>query len=218
MTTEQSLAGKHALIMGVRADVAEAIALALAAAGADVALTTATHDAEEAFSLRRITRGVKGLGRASMNESVDMSIGTGVQIAMRQVAKELGGLDIILAGPDLQVEKPSERLTDADWSKLINTNLSATYFACRSAFRELQSNEPPGGHIIAILPPPEASATQPAVYEAVRTGVAALIDGLTREWAADGIMVSQIEMPAEDRGIAAVAAEVLKSVTTAPLR
>ena len=135
MTNNEPLLGKHALISRATGDLAQGIAVMLATAGADVALTTSTNDAEGAFALRRVSRAVRNLGRQSMNESVDMSIGTGVQIAMRQVAKELGGIDILVVACDLRIDKVSEKLTDADWSRVLNTNLSAVFYACRAAFR-----------------------------------------------------------------------------------
>ena len=186
----EPLLGKHALIMGVAADIAERIALALAEAGADVALTTATNDADEAFSLRRISRGVRALGRQSMNESVDMSIGTGVQIAMRQVAKELGGIDILVVGPDLRVDKPTERLTDGDWARLINGNLSAVFYACRSAYREMQA----GGGRIVVLTSPDSGGD--AGYLAARAGIEALVDGLASEWTDNGVAVRLLKADA----------------------
>jgi len=205
MMTEAQLplASKHALLMGASSEVAAAIALALAGAGADVALTTATNDADEAFALRRISRGVRALGRLSMNESVDMSIGTGVQIAMRQVAKELGGLDIVIVAPDLTIEKPSERLTDADWSRLLNTNLSAVFYACRSAYRELQER---GGSIVVLLPGQVAVASGSAAYAAARAGIEALIAGLQREWASSPVRIHSLTTtPGETERVAAAA-------------
>jgi NAD(P)-dependent dehydrogenase (short-subunit alcohol dehydrogenase family) len=185
--------------MGPSAALAEPIALELARLGADVALTTATNDAEEAFSLRRISRGVKALGRQSMNESVDMSIGTGVQIATRQVAKELGGLDIVVIGPELRIDKPSERLTDADWSRLLNTNLSAVFYACRSAYRELRAR---GGNVVVLSPAADEAAG--AAYAAVRAGVKGLISGLQAEWAGSGVKVTSVNVVAPDETAAAV--------------
>jgi NAD(P)-dependent dehydrogenase (short-subunit alcohol dehydrogenase family) len=196
---DEPLLGKHALIMGPPAAIAEPIALELAGLGADVALTTATNDAEEAFSLRRISRGVRALGRQSMNESVDMSIGTGVQIAMRQVAKELGGLDIVVVGPDLRIDKAPEKLTDADWSRLLNTNLSAVFYACRSAYRELQGH---GGHIV-ILSSAHADAAG-AAYAAARAGVEALVAALQHEWVGTGVHVTLVRLIAEDETLAAI--------------
>jgi len=195
---EEPLLGKHALIMGIAASLAEPIALELARLGADVALTTATNDADEAFALRRITRGVVALGRRSMNESVDMSIGTGVQIAMRQVSKELGGLDIVIAGPDLRIDKPTERLTDADWSRIVNTNLSAAFYTCRSAYRELQAN---GGQILVHV---RAATEGHAAHTAVRAGVEGLVVGLQREWAGSTVNLSLVKADDEAQVVAGV--------------
>lgn len=204
---DEPLLGKHALIMGIAADAAEPIALALAEAGADVALTTATNDAEEAFSLRRISRAVRALGRQSMNESVDMSIGTGVQIAMRQVAKELGAIDILVVGPNLSVDKPTERLTDGDWSRLINGNLSAVFYACRSAYREMQAG---GGNIVVLAP---GDAEGGAGHTAAWAGVEALVNGLAQEWAESGIKVQLVNI---DSAAAVVKAVLPRGPSTHP--
>jgi NAD(P)-dependent dehydrogenase (short-subunit alcohol dehydrogenase family) len=204
MTADEPLIAKHALIMGPPATLAEPIALELARLGADVALTTATNEAEEAFSLRHVSRGVKALGRQSMNESVDMSIGTAVQVAMRQVAKELGGLDIVVIGPELRIDKPAERLTDADWSRLLNINLSGVFYACRSAYRELLEK---GGQIIVLLPAAEESAG--AGFAAARGGADALVASLQREWAASGVTVTSVSVAAPEETAAAVRNAVL---------
>jgi 3-oxoacyl-[acyl-carrier protein] reductase len=199
---DEPLLGKHALIMGVAASLAEPIALELARLGADVALTTATNDADEAFALRRISRGVVALGRRSMNESVDMSIGTAVQIAMRQVSKEMGGLDIVVVGPDLRIDKPAERFTDADWSRVLNTNLSAVFYACRSAYRELQAN---GGSIVILRPIfNENREGFGAAYMAVREGVRGLFLGLRAEWRETNVRTQLVRCETEAEAIAGV--------------
>jgi NAD(P)-dependent dehydrogenase (short-subunit alcohol dehydrogenase family) len=110
MTESTFLSGRNALVMGAGNEAAEAVALALAEAGADVALTTATPDAEEAFGLRRLSRQIDALGRRSVIEVVDMNIGTNVQVAVRQVAKQLGSIDILVTAPGLKPERGSDRL------------------------------------------------------------------------------------------------------------
>lgn len=189
--TATELAGRKALLMGVSSELAEPLARAIAASGADVALMTATSDAEEAFAMRRIVRSVRDLGRRSLDLSVDMAIGTAVQVAVRQVAKEFGGIDLAVVGPDLRLDKPAERLSDAEWSRLLHGNLSAVFYACRSLRREMAGGDT-GGVILVLLP----SSGEPAdaAYQAVRAGAEALVATLERQWATDGVAVNAVHI------------------------
>jgi NAD(P)-dependent dehydrogenase (short-subunit alcohol dehydrogenase family) len=184
--------------MGAASLVGSAIALAFAEAGADVAVTTATPEAEEAYEVRRLAKRIGEMRRRSMAEAVDLSSGTGVQITVRQVAKELGGIDVLVVATGARAGQAVERLSDADWAKVLGQNLSAVFYACRSVAREMLRQEPsPDGSrgIIMILTPPgEALADeQDVAYGAAQSGVVALARGLVREWAPQGIAVERIE-------------------------
>jgi NAD(P)-dependent dehydrogenase (short-subunit alcohol dehydrogenase family) len=195
MTTEQNPAAGRAVIMGAKGALAEAVAGALAGAGYDIGVTTMSTDAEEAFDLRRVTRLVTKLGRRAVSEVVDMTIGTGVQVAVRQVTKELGGVDMMVVAPDLRLERPAERITDAEWARVLNSNLSAVYFACRSAFREMQNNDPPGGSIVVLAPSRGEAAAGAAAHTAARAGVEALVQTLALEWRDRGVPVNAVLLP-----------------------
>src|SRR5688572_27147996 len=137
--------GRTVLVMGAGWSVGKAIALAFAEAGADVAVTTATNDPEEALSVKKAAKEIGGLGRKSMAEMVDMSLGTGVQVAVRQIAKEMGAIDILVAAPDLYLGKPAEKISDSEWARVINLNLGGVFYACRGVGREMLSRELPTG-------------------------------------------------------------------------
>src|SRR3990170_5220802 len=131
------LSGKRALVVGAATGAGRAIALALAEAGADLALASVTTATEEVLALRKTVREVRELGRTAIEQAVDASSGQGAQVMVRQVAKELGGIDVLVNAPDLFVGKPATRTSDAEWSKVIAGNLSATFFVCRAAGREM---------------------------------------------------------------------------------
>jgi len=184
------------LIMGATGALCRAIAIGFADAGADVALTTATNDAGEAFALRSVAKAVTEHGRRAVVESVDMSLGTGVQITVRQVAKALGAIDVLVVAPDLPLNRPAERLSDADWARVIGLNLSAVFYACRAVAREMLNRDLPAeqsrGRIIVVAP--EAQSDAGAAYRAAKGGVAALVEALDDEWAARGISVTLVSV------------------------
>jgi len=192
------LSGKRALVVGAARGVGRAIALALAEAGADIALCTSTTAGDESVALRKVAREVRALGRNAIEQSIDASIGTAAQVMVRQVAKELGGIDVLVNAPETFVAKPATRVTDADWAKVIGGNLSATFFTCRAVGKEMLKKESNGGsrgrviNIASVLGDrglPNASA-----YCAAQAGVLNLTRALSQEWAGQGITVNAIAL------------------------
>ena len=206
---EADIAGTKILMMGAENPLTEAIAESLAAAGADLALTTATPDPDQAFSLQRLARRLSNPDRRVTAESVDMANGANIQIAIRKQAKELGGLDILIASPDVHLPMPAERMSDADWTKIVNANLSGAFYACRGAAREMARNDPVGGAIIFLTPAKTEQASEPeSAYVASKAGAEALLQSLAQEWRQKHIRVSSIVTPADtaDAGLVTTAA------------
>jgi len=208
-----SLDGRIAYVIGAGSDAARAIALAFADAGADIGVTTATTDAEEAFAVQRLARSITAKGRRSQAEAIDMSLGANVQVAVRQLSKALGPPDILVTAPEARLAKPSERLTDAEWARVLNLNLSAVFYACRGVAREMLARElPPGreadrGRIIVVVSSSRAGAEVGAAYIAATEGVRALVQALDAEWRDRGLRVSLLE--AEPGGAEEIASRAL---------
>ena len=192
------LTGKRALVVGASRGAGRAIALALAEAGADLALCTSTASADEALALRKVAREVRGLGRTAIEQSTDVSSGQGAQVMVRQVAKELGGIDVLVNAPDLFVAKPVTRITDADWAKIIGQNLSATFFTCRAVGKEMLKADTNGAargriiNVVSVLG--ERGLPNASAYCAAQAGVLNLTRALAQEWAAQGITVNAIAL------------------------
>jgi len=206
------LTGKRALVVGAAGGAGRAIALALAEAGCELALASATTAADEVLALRKTVREVRELGRGALEQAVDASSGQGAQVMVRQVAKELGGIDVLVNAPDLFVGKPATRLSDADWSRVIAGNLSATFFVCRAAGREMArggtrnqeqgtgqatGNKEQGGqargriiNVASVLG--ERGLANASAYCAAQAGILNLTRALAQEWAARGITVNAI--------------------------
>lgn len=190
------LAGKRALVVGAASGVGREIAVALAEAGADLALCTTTTDGSEAVALRKTAREVRELGRSAMEQSIDASLGTGAQVMVKQVSKELGRIDVLVNAPNLYLGKPATRVSDAEWAKVIGQNLSATFFACRAVGREMLKGEIEGrtrGRIINVASVlGERGMANASAYCAAQGGILNLTRALAQEWAAQGITVNAI--------------------------
>ena len=209
------LSGRKAIVLGANDPAAAAVALALARAGADVAVTSTSGDPEEAFSLRPLRRAIEAEGRQAIADIADLGNGSSVQIAVRQIAKQFGRIDLVVIASSEAQDKPSERITDSEWSRAISYNLGAYFYAARAAAKEIAGNESASGirgQIIALLPyvDPELA---PPVRLAARAAAQALLDGLAREWRENDILVTSItqEEGAEAEATVTAVFEALQS-------
>jgi NAD(P)-dependent dehydrogenase (short-subunit alcohol dehydrogenase family) len=182
--------------MGANRAVAGAVAFGFADAGADVALTTATSQAEEAHTITRLARSITSMGRQVLAEAVDLSVGANVQLVLRQLSNALGGIDVVVVAAEIRQRAPTDRLADDEWSRLVNANLSATVLACRWTGQEMATRDPDSGFGRLILLLPNVETTAPAGYVATRIAVASLVPALAREWAALPLTVHGINLPA----------------------
>jgi NAD(P)-dependent dehydrogenase (short-subunit alcohol dehydrogenase family) len=181
-----------ALVIGAGTPVGRSIALALAESGADVAVAAATLDGDEVMAVRRTRRAVAALGRQTAEYAFDTSLGQNVQVSTRQVAKELGGLDVLVNAQDVFIQAKAERTSDSDWGRILAINLNGVFFACRAALREMSDS---GGAIVNVVSAPPIDAVAPAAaYLAAKAGVAGLSRALAAEAAASGVRVNAIEL------------------------
>ncbi len=193
--------GRSVLVMGAGWSVGQALAKAFAEMGADVAVTSATSDAEEALRVRKLSRQIQGMGRRSLDIMVDMAIGTNVQVGVRQIVKEFGPIDVLVAAPDLYLGKPADKITDADWARVVNQNLSGVFYAARGVAKEMLPRDLPEDHvrnrnrgrIIAVASAlGERGLANSAAYCAAKAGVQNLVRALAQEWGAHQITVNCI--------------------------
>ena len=109
--TRPDLSGKRVLVLGAETELGRAVASALSEAGAVVAVVAATSDAEAAFTVQRLSRRLAARGRRSPAQAIDAANEMAVRVMVRQVAKELGGLDALVFSADLGPEtQPSLEL------------------------------------------------------------------------------------------------------------
>jgi len=173
-------------VLGAGSPAGRAIALALAGAGSDLAVASATTDGEEVMAVRRTRRAVEAAGARAVEYAFDTTLGQNVQVSTRQVTKELGGLNILVTAQSYPMRQPAERTSDSEWARSVALNLGGVFFACRAAAREMAG----GGTIISVIPwPDEQAMAGAAAYTAAAYGVLGLTRALAAEYAARGIRV-----------------------------
>ena len=90
------LAGKRVLILGAETEIGRAITTAVAGAGASVAAVAATSEAEAAFAVQRLARQLSSGGPRVIAQAIDATNEAAVRVMVRQVSKELGGMNAVV--------------------------------------------------------------------------------------------------------------------------
>ncbi len=116
------LRGRTALVTGASSGLGRATALALAAAGADVAVL-----ARGADDLQRTAEQIRAAGVRAAAVPVDLADAAAVERAAAQVAAELGGVDVLVNAAGTDVPGPVTQLDVAGWDRVLNVNLRASF-------------------------------------------------------------------------------------------
>jgi 2-deoxy-D-gluconate 3-dehydrogenase len=178
------LDGHVALVTGASRGLGAAMAIALARAGADLAL----HAYE---SCEGTAGGIRSLGRAVSCGTGDLSTKEAAPRLVADVLSRHGRLDILVNNAGIIRRAPAAEHGDVDWEDVIAMNLSSVFRMCREAGRHML--ERGRGKIvnIASLLAFQGGITVPG-YAAAKGGVAQLTKALANEWAARGINVNAI--------------------------
>ncbi|MGN6124061.1 MAG: 2-dehydro-3-deoxy-D-gluconate 5-dehydrogenase KduD [Sphingomonas oligoaromativorans] len=178
------LSGRVAAVTGANTGIGQGIALALAQAGADVALVGRTPAEETAAHIR-------ALGRRAEIVSADLSTIAPVTGVVDAVVEGLGKLDILVNNAGIIRRADAVDFTEEDWDAVIDTNLKSVFFLCQAAGRHMLARG--SGKIINIasMLTFQGGIRVPS-YTASKSGVGGLTKLLANEWAAKGVNVNAI--------------------------
>jgi 2-deoxy-D-gluconate 3-dehydrogenase len=184
MTNPFDLSGKVAVVTGANTGIGQAIALALAAAGADIAAVGRTP-AEDTVAKAR------ALGRRAEIVSADLSTIEPVQRVVEETVAKLGGLDILVNNAGIIRRADAVDFTEEDWDAVVDTNLKSVFFLCQAAGRHMIANG--AGKIINIasMLTFQGGIRVPS-YTASKSGIGGLTKLLANEWATKGVNVNAI--------------------------
>ena len=142
------LAGCTALVTGAGRGVGKGIALALAQAGCRVAVNDLFDDDADAAATQRTVAEIEALGVDSLPVRADVRIRADVEAMFEQVLTRFSTLDILVNNAGVQTWQPLLEVSEADWDRVIDTNLKGTFLCTQVAGRHMKDHG--GGSIINL--------------------------------------------------------------------
>jgi NAD(P)-dependent dehydrogenase (short-subunit alcohol dehydrogenase family) len=182
-----NLAGKTALVTGAQQGIGAAIAVALAKAGADVALTWLDKE-EKAGS---IAFRVRAFGRKALLVQADVSRHSDIEAMVEQTSRQLGTPDILVNNAGVYPRVKLLEMQESDWDYVLDINLKASCFATIAVARELIAAGKPGA-VINLSSSAIRGAVRGVHYSASKGGVVSMTRAMALELAPHNIRVNAI--------------------------
>jgi NAD(P)-dependent dehydrogenase (short-subunit alcohol dehydrogenase family) len=181
-----ALTGQVALVTGAARGLGHAIALALADAGADVALGL-----RRAGTADDLLRQIEAMGRRTMDVQMDVTDLAQIGPAVDAVVDRLGRLDILVNNAGLGPSNLAEEVTEADFDLTMDVNVKGLFFASQAAGRVMIRQ---GSGRIVNLSSQAGFVALPteAIYCASKAAVSHLTKCLAVEWGRYGISVNAV--------------------------
>ncbi len=180
------LSGQVALVTGAARGLGRAIALALAKAGAEVALGLREVEAHSDVAAE-----IKRMGRRVLPLQMDMTRLAEIRSAVEETVREFGKLDILVNNAGIAPGNPAEEVREEDFDSTLRVNLKGTFFASQAAGRAMMRQ---GGGCIVNMSSQAGFAALPgeSVYCMTKAGIAHLTKCLAVEWGKYNIRVNAV--------------------------
>jgi NAD(P)-dependent dehydrogenase (short-subunit alcohol dehydrogenase family) len=180
------LDGKVAVVIGGSSGIGRTLARGLAEAGADV-----VPSARRMELVNVVAEEIEGVGRRSLRVTCDVADRGSLEELLQASVQALGKVDILINAAGFNQRAPTLDFPEADWNRLIDTNLTGTLRACQVFGRHMIERS--HGRIINIASMGSFLALyEVAAYCASKAGVASLTKSLAIEWARHGVCVNAI--------------------------
>jgi NAD(P)-dependent dehydrogenase (short-subunit alcohol dehydrogenase family) len=180
------LTGRTAIVVGGTSGIGRAIAIGLAEAGADVVAT-----GRRVSHVDDVAAAIEARGRRTLRLAADVADSASLATLRDEALSALGRIDIVVAAAGTTKRVPTLQMTDEDWQRIVDTNLTGmmrTYRAFAPPMIERGT-----GRLIGIASLASFVGLQEvAAYTATKAGVAGLTRALAVEWAPHGVTVNAI--------------------------
>ncbi len=183
----RDLAGRVALVTGASRGIGRAVAIALAEAGADVAVNYRSRRQEA----RETCAQVESLGRSATCVAADVSLAAEVARLVTTVEAELGPIAILVNNAGVTRPQPIDEITEQDWDEILAVNLKSMFLVTRAVLPQMRAAR--WGRIINLS---SVAAQLGGVvgphYAASKAGVLGLTHSYAHLLAKQGITVNAI--------------------------
>jgi NAD(P)-dependent dehydrogenase (short-subunit alcohol dehydrogenase family) len=182
------LKDRRALVTGGNRGLGRAFALALAEAGADVAIA-----ARDSARNDQVVGEIEARGRRGFAVPADITQRAEVTALVADVTAELGGIDILVNNAGIAIHRPALEVPDEEWQQVIDLNLTALWNTSTAVARTMI--DAGGGVIVNVGSMSAQIVNRPqwqASYNASKAAVHHLTRSLAAEWAPHNIRVNAI--------------------------
>lgn len=184
ITDKFRIDGQIAIVTGGTKGIGEAVALALAEAGAEIAVVSRSPHKE-------IERAVLALGRRYMHHQADLINRDETRRVIPAILEKMGDVDILVNNAGIIRRTPAAEYLEEDWDATLEIDLTASFILSQAAGRVMLKKG--RGKIINIA---SVLAFQGGInvtaYTASKHGVAGLTKALSNDWASKGINVNAL--------------------------
>jgi len=181
------LKNRVALVTGGSRGIGAAVAIALARAGADVAV----NYRERADAANTVCGEITGMGRKVIAVQADVSVAAAVKLMVAEVGARLGGIDILVNNAAIAHPRKLEDITETEWDEVLAVNLKSVFLVTQAVVGGMRQRK--WGRIINLSS--VAAQTGGAVgahYAASKAGIIGLTHSCASSFVREGITVNAI--------------------------
>jgi glucose 1-dehydrogenase len=191
----EGLKGKNVLVTGGTSGIGQAIAVRFAEYGANVAINYLHQPEEAAETEEQVHACINKVQQKGVQDVLvqgDVSQEDEVVRMVTDAAEGLGGLDVLVNNAGIQISRPSEELSSADFDKVLAVNLRGAFMCAREAIRRFLEKDVAGvvinvSSVHQLIPKPSYLG-----YSVSKGGMQNLTRTLALEYAGRGIRVNGI--------------------------
>jgi glucose 1-dehydrogenase len=191
----RGLKGKNVLVTGGTSGIGQAIAVRFAEHGANVAinyLRTPDEASETEGQVQACVAKVRQEGVRDVLVGADVSSEDEVTRMVAETVEQLGGIDVLVNNAGIQISRPSEELSSADFDKVLAVNLRGSFLCAREAIKHFLAEDKPGSivnisSVHQLIPKPSYLG-----YSVSKGGMQNLTRTLALEYAGRGIRVNAV--------------------------
>ena len=183
---EFSLTDRVALVTGAGRGIGRHLAQGLARYGADIIATGRTVS-----QLEEAAQEIRQLGRRCLVVPMDITQKADIEKGVEKAFQHFGRIDILVNNAGINIPKPALEVTEEDWRRVLDSNLTGLFFCCQAVGRIMVNQK--SGKIINISSQTGTVAIQwRAAYCSSKAGVNLLTKVLALEWGPHNINVNAV--------------------------